>query len=269
MDMTVMSMNLRVHVESDGSNAWPFRVDSVGEVIRQHHPDIIGAQEALVPMMDDMETFLTDYERVGEGRDGGNQGEHCPIYVRSSNFLINNHGQFWLSETPDVPSTSWASACPRICTWVLVAKKEEPASQLLVLNTHLDHMSQSAREHGALLITSFLKSFTLEHQCPALLMGDLNATPDNPVVQFLSGQNNLAENQVKLIDASAVNPSQTQVSTFHGFSGRTDGETIDYVFLTPDIRPLRFEVDQRQYLGRYPSDHFPVIVCLEFIEAMN
>ncbi|MFB5189289.1 endonuclease/exonuclease/phosphatase family protein [Alicyclobacillus fastidiosus] len=262
MDITVMSMNLRVHVKRDGVNAWPRRVPSVGEVIREHGPDIIGVQEALVPMMDDLKIFLAGYERVGKGRDGKDQDEHCAIYVRSSVLSIKKSGQFWLSETPSVPSTSWDSACPRICTWVLVSENRVPASQLLILNTHLDHMSQSAREHGAVLIASFLKSFTQEHQCPAILMGDLNSTPDNPVVQFLSGQQNLAGNRVKLTDASVINHCQTPAATFHGFSGRTDGETIDYVFLTPDIHPFRFEVDQRHYLERYPSDHFPVIVGL-------
>ena len=38
---------------------------------------------------------------------------------------------------------------------------------------------------------------------------------------------------------------------------------IDYVFLTPGIRVLKYAVLTDSQRGRYPSDHFPVLVRLQ------
>jgi len=37
---------------------------------------------------------------------------------------------------------------------------------------------------------------------------------------------------------------------------------IDYLWLTPQVRVLKYGVLTDSWRGRYPSDHFPVVVRL-------
>ncbi|MCK7540963.1 MAG: hypothetical protein MZV63_63770 [Marinilabiliales bacterium] len=54
-------------------------------------------------------------------------------------------GTFWLSATPDVPgSVGWGAALTRIATWVRLYDKTVKDT-LLYMNTHFDHISDSAR----------------------------------------------------------------------------------------------------------------------------
>ena len=54
------------------------------------------------------------------------------------------------------------------------------------------------------------------------------------------------------------------VGTFNGFSGRTDGAKIDYIFVEPETRVLQAEIIRDHDDGRYPSDHFPVSAEIVF-----
>ena len=61
--------------------------------------------------------ILNEYSYIGRDRDGDNKGEHCAIYYKKDRFKVLKHGDFWYSETPDIPSYGWGARCRRICTW--------------------------------------------------------------------------------------------------------------------------------------------------------
>jgi len=42
MIFSIMTFNVRVHVPSDGINAWPHRVERVAKLINQEQPMIMG-----------------------------------------------------------------------------------------------------------------------------------------------------------------------------------------------------------------------------------
>ncbi|GGC77863.1 endonuclease [Thalassobacillus devorans] len=264
MDRKLVTFNLRVDLPQDGENSWVNRVDKVARIIRKHQPMVFGAQEALLLMINNLEGALFHYRWIGEGRRGGMSDEFCPIFYDNRQLEVVDSGQFWLSEQPDVPdSVSWKSDFPRICTWGRFRFIEEPHKDFLVFNTHLDHVSQQARENGIALIWKRLHNQYIEKKTPIVLMGDLNSKPDNQVIQFLQGQVSLKGNTCQFQNAYdwlGGNPGRT----FHQFEGGTEGEPIDYIFCTKKIKGIKTEIDRTSYDGRFPSDHYPVITSLSF-----
>jgi endonuclease/exonuclease/phosphatase family metal-dependent hydrolase len=262
MVLTVMTFNLRVDVPRDGSNAWGNRAKKVNQLINNHQPTFIGTQEGLLRMIKEIEEDLTDYRWIGEGRRGGMADEFCAIFYHDKKLDVVEKGQFWLSEQPDTPnSISWESDFPRICTWGHFRLKNED-TEFIVFNTHLDHISQDARESGIHLIWKRISEHYDRKQIPIILTGDLNSEPANTVVRFLRGEASIMNETVNLQDAFKV-LKEPVGRTFHHFNGGTEGEPIDYIFAGPEIKMLKTNVDRRKIDNAYPSDHYPVISTLE------
>src|SRR5688572_9006647 len=101
----VMSFNIRYDEPRDNKNAWPNRKEMVASMIRFHHADLVGVQEALKRQLNDLDAILPDYSWVGVGRaDGKASGEFSAIFYRKTRFKSLESSTFWLSETPNVPS---------------------------------------------------------------------------------------------------------------------------------------------------------------------
>ena len=145
--LRVLSFNLRYITNQDqGKLAWTARRDAVGALIREDRPDLIGFQEALRPMLDDVTTRVPGYIEVGVGReDGKQQGEYSALFVSKDRFTVQESGTFWLSDTPEVPnSRTWKNRVTRVCTWAKLLDK--PSGRVIhFYNTHLDHESQEAK----------------------------------------------------------------------------------------------------------------------------
>lgn len=254
MELKVMTFNLRVNTPEDRENAWPYRIHRAGAVIRELEPVVIGTQEGFYSMLRDLDGELPGYRRIGEGRLGYESGlwamdECCAIYYRDDLLTPLEHGQFWLSKTPDVPgSKSWDSSLPRFCTWVRFQVKNGSGHEFYVLNTHFDHLGERAREESARLILDFIARRREEYQLPVILMGDLNEEPDKAGVATLGES---------LLDAYTA-CAQPVGRTFHEYAGGLEGEPIDYLFVTPDIQLEETVVHRQQVDGGYPSDHYPV-----------
>ncbi|EGL16515.1 endonuclease/exonuclease/phosphatase family protein [Paenibacillus sp. HGH0039] len=257
-NLTAMTFNLRVNVLSDGSNAWPHREHLAADAILRSNAHLVGTQEGTAAMLEDLDVRLPGYSRIGNGRLGEAEAklhndEYCAIYYQHEALTLIKHGQFWLSETPDEQgSLGWDSSYPRICTWGCFESKEHPGSRFYAFNTHFDHLGQMAREESAKLLLERIRACREEENAPALLMGDLNAEPDNRAIGLLREQ---------LQDAYTL-LEEPVGRTFHDFEGGTDGEPIDYIFATQDIERIRTTVDREQRGGAYPSDHYPVALIL-------
>jgi endonuclease/exonuclease/phosphatase family metal-dependent hydrolase len=257
MKMQLMTFNLRTNVPSDGINAWPYRVNKVVKIIEQVNPAVVGTQEVLPSMLSDLEGKLHSYNWVGEPR--RENDEYSAIFYNRSDVELIKQGTFWISDQPSVPgSISWNSSCPRICTWAEFEWINQPKKRFRVFNTHLDHISEEAREKGSRLILESIKEANTQYQLPTVLMGDFNAYPEQPPVQFI-------RHDSQLIDCFSKFPDYDQIGkTFHGFEGEHIGKPIDYLFVTKEIKLLSIRVERTKVDGGFPSDHYPVIASLEF-----
>jgi endonuclease/exonuclease/phosphatase family metal-dependent hydrolase len=266
--LAVATFNIRYDAgqSSQGADAWlnpdnPRR-DRALALITDMAPDLLGVQEALANQVDDLKLLLAQYSFVGVGRDDGERaGEFAGIFYRTARFELIDSGHFWLSETPDRPGTVFeGSGSIRMATWILVLDTAA-MRELFMLNTHWDNVSQSSREASANLVLEQLG--LLAPEIPTIVTGDLNQAETNVAVQTLS--RSAAQGGLDLRDAYReviANPAPDE-RTYHDFTGETAGQRIDFVFASPALRATSAKIRTDSFQGRYPSDHFPVIVSFE------
>ncbi len=254
LELRVLSFNIRYGTAPDGEDRWEKRRERVFSILRRSAPDVAGLQEALRFQLDSIRAALPEYGEVGVGRDDGKTaGEYSAILYRRDRFRVEEEGTFWFSDTPETPgSKSWGNQIPRICSWARFAERTSGRS-FYVYNLHLDHISQPSRERSA----EYLKRAIARRNAPdpVVITGDFNASEDNPAVLALVG----APRERPFLDTFRVlHPEARDAGTFHGFSGRSSGGKIDYIFVSPELETLDAEILRDHEGGRYPSDHFPV-----------
>ena len=251
--MNIISYNIRLNTASDGVNAWPNRIEMVNGLLRFHEADIFGLQEALYDQIQDIEKGLPEYEWFGVGRDDGEKaGEFSPIFYNKSKFILYDHGTFWLSPTPDVPSKGWDAALNRIVTWGLFQSKIT-GKQFLVFNTHFDHRGTEARKNSALLIEKKIREMTRNKNLPVILTGDFNLTPDQEPIILLK---KYMKDSFEVTEEQPYGP----VGTYNGFKIEADlsSNRIDYIFVHGDVDVLKYAALTDFMDHRFPSDHLPV-----------
>ena len=255
----VLSFNIRYDNPADSLHAWPNRKSHVADLIRFYDADLVGVQEALKRQVDTLAARLPGYGWFGVGRDDGDaEGEFSAIFYKESRFELLEEGTFWLSETPEVAgSRGWDAALPRIVTWGHL-RDQTSGETFYHVNTHFDHRGEEARLESARLLRERLG--TLAGDRPFLLTGDFNTTERDPPYEALTDVR--PDSAVVLRDAYDVTaePPYGPTETFHGFEvGGATGGRIDYVFVSEDVRVLRYGVLTDHREGRYPSDHLPVL----------
>lgn len=250
-----ISFNIRMATESDKNNQWALRKASVVDFLKYEEADFIGMQEVLLAQLNELKTGLKSFRSIGVARDDGKEkGEFSPIFYHSKKWKLLDSGTFWLSETPETPSKSWDAALPRICTWGRF-KSKESRKEIVVFNTHFDHVGKDARANSAQLIVDRIAEMTKFES--TLLLGDFNAEESaQPILNITNSP---------LLDAYAQSEIRYgEVGTFNAFDySRIPTRRIDYVFNSKDLKVRKYSLDSSVIDGRYLSDHFPVIVQLE------
>src|SRR5581483_11157330 len=108
--LRVVSSNIRNNA-SDGPNHWEYRKALWAGVMHSLRPDLLGLQEVGEGQYGEVLAAFPGYRPVGVAKDDGrSKGEWSLILYRGERFDLIAGGDFWLSETPDVPGTrSWDS----------------------------------------------------------------------------------------------------------------------------------------------------------------
>lgn len=278
---TVASYNLRNANGGDSArgDGWGRRYPVIARLVRFHGFDIFGTQECFRHQLANLKDSLPGYDYIGAGRDDGRQaGEHSAIFYRTDLFALVEHGDFWLSQTPDTPSIGWDAVLPRICSWGHF-RHRDTGFEFLFFNLHMDHVGKQARVESAYLVQQKMEE--LGKGLPAILTGDFN------VDQTHSSYDAFVSKGV-LCDAYEVcGLRYAPNGTFNSFE--TDNFTtsrIDHIFLSPLFRVLKYgvltdtyrteeeasveaekrdapqEIVLKHYRARTPSDHFPVVATL-------
>lgn len=259
-ELTVMTLNMRYDNPEDGADNWQFRRDRIGRLIHAEQVDLLGTQELLCNQFDDLQSRLSDYTAVGVGReDGVRAGEYNAVFFRTDRFALLDSGTFWLSETPEVAgSKGWDGACERLATWVVL--RDRSGREFLFINTHLDHMGETARREGVALLLQRIA--VLSGGRPVLLTGDFNAEPQSTVIAHVLRDGTLHS---AWHSAAERHGSEWSFSDF-GALPEAERPLIDFIFygegLTCDCCRILPDV----YDGGYLSDHAPVEAALRFVE---
>jgi endonuclease/exonuclease/phosphatase family metal-dependent hydrolase len=252
--MRLLTFNLRFANPIDGPNHWDHRKELVVDLILTLNPDLVGTQEGTVPQLDYLTDHLQDFLPLVGHRQVDPTCQYPTIFYRQG-FEVKDSGEFWLSKTPMVHrSISWDSAFPRMVTYGLF-KEAGRDLWFYFADTHLDHISSQARFHGARLIREFFQ----DKPQPLILVGDFNEPPDAAVFQ------ELACPDCRLTDSwRALHPRGDDPPTQHNFYGEPRGHRIDWILSTAPFRVTKGEIVGYNQAGRYPSDHFPYLVEVDY-----
>lgn len=260
--IVVMSLNARYDNPADAPNDWSHRTPIIFETVLDKSADIIGFQELLKHQLDDLDSILPWYDYVGVGRDDGrDRGEFSPIFYKMNRFVVVDDGTFWLSENPeDTGSVSWDAALPRIATWVkfrdMHLKRKDNNVEFYFLNTHFDHMGDTARMESARLIRKFIELKTEGLQ--VVVTGDFNFSSSESPYRILT-ENGL------LMDACTLlkDDDQDCEPTFNGFGKSSENRRIDFIFLDPRWHIFSYEMLQVKKDDIFISDHYPIIARIK------
>ena len=161
---------------------------------------------------------------------------------------------FWLCDTPEKMNNTWGGAYNRICTSV-VLRSRNGNERFVVANMHLDAASAEIKLKSTRLIYEQLSTSNL----PTILAGDFNSRPDSDVIAFAKqyfadlGQGFADENK----------------GTFNNFNPTGKRRKIDYIMqLNGGFIVDNYQVIDKMYNNRFPSDHFPIYVELKQKEAV-
>lgn len=256
---TLATYNIRLRTQLDSGNMWVDRKDKVCNLIKYHDFDIFGVQEAFKDQMEDMQKLLPRYAYIGVGRDDGqDKGEHSAIFYKKDRYTLKKTGTFWLSATSTTsPNKGWDAALPRICTWG-VFQDNSNGKEFIMMNTHFDHVGRIARTESAKLMLQ--KAKELAQGLPLIICGDLNVNEEDEAYFTLA--NSPAIQDTHELAEYVYEPN----STFNGWGKNLQKKSrIDHIFVTPVVFHVKkYGVLTDTYLGKYPSDHFPVAVHLEW-----
>lgn len=281
--VNIASYNIRQHNAHDSinGNGWTVRCPVLAQLIRFHEFDIFGTQEGFKHQLEQLKAALPGYDYSGVGReDGVDAGEHSAIFYRTDLFTLLDHGDFWLSQTPDTPSIGWDAVLPRICSWVRL-RHNPTGKQLLFFNLHMDHIGKQARIESALLVQRKMKEFG--SGLPTFLTGDFNVDQTHQSYHALTSTGVLADSYLTAKLVYALN------GTFNDY--RTDSfstSRIDHIFVSPNVTVDKYgvltdtyrtpdpngtpldtanapeEISIIPHIARTPSDHFPILIRARF-----
>lgn len=282
--MVVATFNIRNANGGDSisGNGWGQRYPYIAQIVQFHGFEIFGTQEGKYHQLQDLKAAMPGYDYIGVGRDDGKQaGEFSAIFYKTDRFEVLEHGDFWLSPETDHPNKGWDAALPRICTWGKF-KEKNSGFEFIYFNLHMDHIGVQARSESAKLILQKVKE--QPSHIPVILSGDFNVDQTNESYALLNNSG-VMRDAYEMADLRYA-PN----GTFNGFHpDRMTTSRIDHIFLSDDFQVLKYgiltdtyrtpvkesaekekngnfpkEVSMQKYEARMPSDHFPVMIIVEF-----
>lgn len=253
----VATYNLRLDTPADSGNRWQQRSPHLINQIKYHRFDIFGIQEGFKHQLEDVHNGLEGFEYIGVGRDDGKEkGEYAAIFYNTALFDLQQQGNFWLSEETGYPNKGWDAALPRICTWGEF-KDKRTGFTFLLFNVHFDHVGVEARKNSTKLILEQAKKIGAE--LPMIITGDFNVDQHNESYALLHNSGIVKDAYELAEEPYAPN------GTFTGFDiTRAHDRRIDHVFLSDAFEVKRFGILTDSYLGKLPSDHFPIVVEVSY-----
>lgn len=237
----LMTLNLRASAADDGpANAWSDRWPHVKALINALRPNILGVQECMPNQMVNIAGEVAGYfEYQGPKTTLSNFWslwnsffvcEPCQLPRAESALALNDSGV--------IGHVSWDGREPRLAHilrfdgWVLV-------------NTHFEARDcEQARLESARLLVDYLRD-----EPAAVIMGDLNSTPDSPpLAVFREAGYVLAKDSL---------PPGTPRHTFHKFTGQGLAE-LDYI-LYRNVTLQHVDIPRPRQEAPFLSDHDPVV----------
>lgn len=171
-----------------------------------------------------------------------------PIFYRTDRLEVLDEGWFFFSDTPDVIySPTFNGSFPAFASWAQF-RDLQTGRALRVVNVHFEFSSISNRRQSAALVAERIGP-AIEAGERVILLGDINARLGSPTHGILE-------------DAGWTFLS-TQGATYHFNRGLNLFGAIDHIATAGSIEEVQAPIVlRRQFLGEWPTDHYPVFADL-------
>ncbi|MFN8441609.1 MAG: endonuclease/exonuclease/phosphatase family protein [Caldilineaceae bacterium] len=194
-------------------------------------------------------------------------GESTAILWKAERFDLLAHGFLALPAT-DLPHlTDLEDDNLMSTTWVKLRCRES-AAEFVYLSTHLNEVSEEARQVGTERNLQQLLAIDADQILPVIIGGDFNCNPWSPVYRTLLNAG--------FVDTyrAAGHADSVESSTFHGFHGSNyfalewGGSVfwrVDWVMAHPGRQPLQTlscTIVRDAEPPVFVSDHYPVVTEL-------
>lgn len=253
--LRVMSFNVRYAEPTDGADIWELRRPIVARMLNELRPDIVGCQEPEIEQLRDMEADLPEYRRFGKSRYGNEFEKFSAVFYRHTAVELLDNGAFWISKNPDeCASMDWLIHKPYAITWGRF-RSLSSGHEFRVFNAQFPYKPEQAE--ARLFGAKIMSERALRSTGPLFLTGDFNCDANGEVH---------AEFRKEFRDAWEDAPGRTGPdATFHGFTGTpTHPARLDWILYRGEVEPLTYETVTFNEMGRYVSDHYPVMADFKF-----
>ena len=246
-DVSIMSFNIRFDNPDDGEHKWDNRKEACIKMLKEKKVSVFGIQEGLHNQVTYLDSNLPSYDYVGVGRDDGHSGgEYAAIFYLKDEYELIQSDNFWLSETPNVPSLGWDANNIRITTWAHFRSKATQ-QEFYVFNTHFDHIGAKSRKESAHLLVTKINEVVANNDTPVFITGDFNALLIDVIFQPILKTFYNSKTQAKNTDSVASSNAWGKWAS-----------NIDFVFYkNADIQ--MYDAVNEDFGVPYISDHYPVM----------
>jgi endonuclease/exonuclease/phosphatase family metal-dependent hydrolase len=249
----VMSYNIRRRMPTlypVMPDRWNHRRPLLRQLLEDEQPTLLGVQEALPEQANFVRHALGEqYRSIGHGRERGGRGEGCPIFFDRERMQLLDFTQTALSDTPDVPGSTWRNRTPRV---IVDATFADIATGIRFhfINTHFDNRSRMSRMRSAARLRDVVRASAL----PTVVAGDFNVDGGTEVHEILLEGGELVDTWSKT-DARITE----RWGTFLNYRPpQHDRKRIDWILVTPGVTVEKVGINVTRFEQGWPSDHAAV-----------
>ncbi len=183
----VMTFNVLCSFCDGSYDPWDDRLGHFDDLFARYEPDLIGLQEIsfeseVTQFLDLLPGFASSY--FGQEADVVGYADATVLY-RTDRFRMLSRGDYWLSPTPEVESStgfSEGTQLPRIVTWVELLDLES-GRKLYFATTHVDNNTPSQELSAPLILE---RTAPWQDRMPAIVVGDFNSQTYDPAFEILT-----------------------------------------------------------------------------------
>ena len=281
------NVNCAVREERFEETKWNNREARVTGLIKEANPDIVCLQELReLPGTRSVNRFLSEFDgyryTLAYRNPSAMSFGQATLYKHSKFFAVRS-GTQWLSDTPDIPSDTWAEnrldGFGSIVQWTVLrhvkdGKIVEGQKPLWVFNVHFG-LEEEVKTRSCRKLLEIVRR--LADRDPSIVCGDFNFFPDK------DGDIQRAILTAELVDqgkgARTLGGKQVE-GTFIGYEHdpfkadlKNMQSRLDHIFSSPALEAegsarlytkTMLDPEPEELTARdYPSDHLPLLVVLK------
>ncbi|MBQ9434811.1 MAG: endonuclease/exonuclease/phosphatase family protein [Bacteroidales bacterium] len=206
------------------------------------------------------------------------------ICYKASVLTLEEGGVFWLGGNPNQPEfvgfTPEHGDCKRACVWARMRHKATN-KEFYFFSTHLEVTSfkgvddPEVNTENCKNLMNYADETLVGPGVPAIICGDMNAKPtDQGYIQYLNNSNGRVHQWFNAYEEAerkgVLGPMAKEgPGTMNNHNTEATGTyRIDHMFLTgftlTSYETVRKKFPTKDGSLHYPSDHFPLVVTVEF-----